>query len=170
MGMDNVCREIMTYADGRTAVHRYRNFTPEMRPRDPSRDGSGLSYETLEHRGIPNMMPLAIEVRDQHGRRCLYVPPNDLEDNQCPDDPEMNGSTLRFQTLDHGGEYDDDMPQAVRVTDEQGRSCVYGAVRVAGRVVESLGYSWRVPPGWKESRRDDSTFETVNCPEGAGAS
>ena len=163
--MDSLCREIMNYADGRKAVHTYRPLTPEKRPQDPKRDGSGLRYVTMEHRGIPNSMPLAIEMTDELGRRCLYVAPPDLADNDCPDDPEMDGSTLRFQTLDHGGEYDDDMPQSIRVTDEQGRSCVYSAVRVAGRVVESLGYSWQVPAGWKESRRDDSAFETVNCPE-----
>jgi hypothetical protein len=44
-----------------------------------------------------------------------------------PQDPTMDGSTLRFETLEHGGDYPDRMPQAIRVTDQKGRSCVYVA-------------------------------------------
>jgi hypothetical protein len=42
-----------------------------------------------------------------------------------PQDPHLNGSGLRFETLEHGGEYPDTMPQAIRVTDKAGRSSVY---------------------------------------------
>jgi len=39
-----------------------------------------------------------------------------------PQDPHMDGTSLRFETLDHGGEYPDTMPQE------------------DGKVVDSLGY------------------------------
>ena len=32
------------------------------------------------------------------------------------------------------------MPQQVRVTDAQGRSCIYAPVKVDGRVVQSKGF------------------------------
>jgi len=34
-----------------------------------------------------------------------------------PQDPHMDGTGLRFETLDHGGEYPDTMPQAIKLTD-----------------------------------------------------
>ena len=40
-----------------------------------------------------------------------------------PQDPLLDGTGLRFKTLDHGGEYPDTMPQAIKLTDAQGRSC-----------------------------------------------
>jgi hypothetical protein len=33
------------------------------------------------------------------------------------DDPSFSGKALKFETLDHGGDYPDMMPQAIRVTD-----------------------------------------------------
>jgi hypothetical protein len=39
-----------------------------------------------------------------------------------PQDPHLDGTGLRFETLDHGGEYPDTMPQAIKLTDAQGRS------------------------------------------------
>jgi hypothetical protein len=30
-----------------------------------------------------------------------------------PQDPHMDGTALRFETLNHGGEYPDAMPQAI---------------------------------------------------------
>jgi hypothetical protein len=38
--------------------------------------------------------------------------------------PQMDGTGLRFETMDHGGEYPDTMPQAIKLTDAVGRSCV----------------------------------------------
>jgi hypothetical protein len=42
--------------------------------------------------------------------------------------PSFSGKGLRFETLDHGGDYLDMMPQAIRVTDPEGNSCEYVAV------------------------------------------
>ena len=53
----------------------------------------------------------------------------------------MDGSGLRFETMDHGGEYPDDMPQAIKLTDAEGRSCIYVPITQNGRVVDSQGYT-----------------------------
>jgi hypothetical protein len=36
--------------------------------------------------------------------------------------------------MDHGGEYDDAMPQAIKVIDREGRSCIYVPLAQNGRV------------------------------------
>ena len=53
----------------------------------------------------------------------------------------MDGSGLRFETMDHGGEYPDDMPQAIKLTDAKGRSCIYVPITQDGKVVDSQGYT-----------------------------
>ena len=58
-----------------------------------------------------------------------------------PQDPSMDGTGLRFETFDHGGEYPDTMPQAIKLTDAEGRSCIYVPITQNGRVVDSQGYS-----------------------------
>jgi hypothetical protein len=69
----------------------------------------------------------------------------------------MDGSGLRFGTMDHGGEYSDTMPQAIKLTDSQGRSCIYVPMMQDGKVVDSQGYTvdiesdkrsslWFLPP------------------------
>jgi hypothetical protein len=63
-----------------------------------------------------------------------------LAPEQRPQDPELDGSGLRFETMDHGGEYPDQMPQAIRLVDAEGRSCVYVPVMQNGRVVDCLGH------------------------------
>ena len=47
------------------------------------------------------------------------------------------GST--FTTLEHGGEEPDNMPQAIRRTDAEGRTCMYFPAKVDGRIVDSKG-------------------------------
>ena len=42
-----------------------------------------------------------------------------------PQDPHMDGTGLRFETMGHGGEYPDTMPQAIRLIAAEGRSCIY---------------------------------------------
>lgn len=37
----------------------------------------------------------------------------------------LDATGLRFETMDHGGEYPDVMPQAIKLIDSEGRSCVY---------------------------------------------
>jgi hypothetical protein len=31
---------------------------------------------------------------------------------------------LRFETMEHGGKYPDTMPQAIKLVDAEGRSCI----------------------------------------------
>jgi hypothetical protein len=57
-----------------------------------------------------------------------------------PQDPHMDGTGLRFETLDHGGEYPDTMPQAIKLTDAEGRSAIYVPITQDGKVVDSQGY------------------------------
>ena len=40
-----------------------------------------------------------------------------------PQDPHMDGTGLRFETMEHSGEYPDTMPQAIKLIDAEGRSC-----------------------------------------------
>ena len=55
-----------------------------------------------------------------------------------PQDPHLDGTGLRFETMEHGGEYADTMPQAIKLIDAEGR------VRIAqdGKVVDSQGYAF----------------------------
>ena len=57
-----------------------------------------------------------------------------------PQDPQLDGAGLRFETMDHGGEYPDQMPQAIRLVDAEGRSCIYVPVMQNGKVVDCLGH------------------------------
>jgi hypothetical protein len=51
-----------------------------------------------------------------------------------PQDPHGDCTGLRFETGEHGGDYPD-MPQAITVTDAQGRWAVYVPLRVGGKIV-----------------------------------
>jgi hypothetical protein len=57
-----------------------------------------------------------------------------------PQDPHMDGTGLRFETMEHGGEYPDTMPQAIKVIDAEGRSRIYVPLSQDGKVVDSQGY------------------------------
>jgi len=61
-----------------------------------------------------------------------------LPPDKRPQDPNLDGSGLRFKTLDHGGEYPDNMPQAIQVTDSLGRTCLYVPVTQGGKVVDAV--------------------------------
>jgi hypothetical protein len=66
-----------------------------------------------------------------------------------PQDPSMDGTGLVFETLEHGGdEYPDTMPQAIRLTDAEGRSCIYVPIPQDGKVVDREGYSFDVEDEW----------------------
>jgi len=65
----------------------------------------------------------------------------EMTSEKRPQDPSMNGTGLRFETMEHGGEYPDTMPQAIKVTDAEGRSCIYVPIMQDGKVVDSYGYS-----------------------------
>jgi hypothetical protein len=49
----------------------------------------------------------------------------EMTPDKRPQDPHMDGTGLRFETMEHGGEYPGTMPQAIKLTDAQGRSAVY---------------------------------------------
>lgn len=63
-----------------------------------------------------------------------------ITEEKRPQDDYMDGRDWKFETLEHGGEYPDMMPQAIRATDASGRSCVYLPVTEHGKVVDSKGY------------------------------
>ena len=48
-----------------------------------------------------------------------------------PQDPHMDGPGLRFETMEHGGEYP--MPQAIKLIDAEGRSCIYVPITQDGK-------------------------------------
>jgi hypothetical protein len=64
-----------------------------------------------------------------------------LTPEKRPQDPHLNGKVLRFETMEHGGEYPDTMPQAIKLTDAKGRSCIYVPISQDGKVVDSQGYA-----------------------------
>jgi hypothetical protein len=64
----------------------------------------------------------------------------ELTPDKRPQDPHGDGTGLTFTTLEHGGAYPDMMPQAILVTDAEGRSCTYVPIRVDGRVVDSKSF------------------------------
>jgi len=59
---------------------------------------------------------------------------------QRPQDPHMDGADLRFETMEHGGEYPDAMPQAIKLSDAEGRSCIYVPITQDGKVVDTQGF------------------------------
>jgi hypothetical protein len=63
----------------------------------------------------------------------------ELTPEKRPQDPHIDGTGLRFETMQHGGEYPDTMPQAIKLTDAEGRSCIDAPITQDGKVVDSLG-------------------------------
>jgi hypothetical protein len=43
----------------------------------------------------------------------------EMTSDKHPQDPHMDGTGLRFETMEHGGEYPDTMPQAIKLTEAQ---------------------------------------------------
>lgn len=61
-----------------------------------------------------------------------------------PQDPWLDGRDMRFEgyrikTLEQGGEYPDTMPQAIEVTDAEGRKALYVPLSRDGGVLRSAG-------------------------------
>jgi hypothetical protein len=65
-----------------------------------------------------------------------------LAPERRPQDPRLDGSGLRFETMEHGGEYPDAMPQAIKVIDAQGRSCIYVPISQDGKVVDTQRFAF----------------------------
>ena len=59
----------------------------------------------------------------------------ELSETMRPQDPRGDGTGLRFETGEYGGDYPDTVPQAITVTDAQGRWAVYVPLRVGGKIV-----------------------------------
>jgi hypothetical protein len=59
-----------------------------------------------------------------------------------PQEPDLDGTGFRFETLDHGGEYPDTMPQAIKLIDAERRTCIYVPITQDGKVVDCQGYSF----------------------------
>jgi hypothetical protein len=85
--------------------------------------------------------PEVIVVRDWFRGNTYVVQERFSETSQRPRSNDMAGRDLRYETLEHGGEYDDDMPQAIRVTDSEGRSAIYRPITEDGKVVDSEGFT-----------------------------
>jgi hypothetical protein len=137
---------------GQQLRHRYEEMPPEKRPQDRFyakrggpilgyRDGTAFSFWTCEHHGL-DACPEALLVRDGWGNQVTYVVQEKFsETSRRSEDHSMTGRELRFETLEHGGEYNDDMPQAIRATDPQGRSAIYRPIMEDGKVVDSKGFT-----------------------------
>ena len=66
----------------------------------------------------------------------------ELMPERRPQYPQLNGAGLRFETMEHGGEYPDAMPQAIKLTDAEGRSCIYVPITQDGKVVDSQRFAF----------------------------
>ena len=63
----------------------------------------------------------------------------ELASDERPQDPSMDGIGLRFETMEHGGEYPDAMPQAIKLIDNEGRSCIYVPISQDGKIIDAEG-------------------------------
>ncbi len=59
----------------------------------------------------------------------------ELTPDRRPQDRHGDGIGLRFETGEHGGDYPDNMRQAITMTDAQGRWAVYVPLRMDGKIV-----------------------------------
>jgi len=60
----------------------------------------------------------------------------ELTETMRPQDPQGDGTGLQFETGEHGGDYPDNMPQAITVIDAQAGGAVYVPLRV-GAILSS---------------------------------
>jgi len=88
---------------------------------------NGFQFEAIEHGGeYPDTMPQGVLVTNAKGHACIYdVSPTDrtLRPGKRPQDPTMDGAGLTFTA--EGGKERGRMPEAVRVTDAEGRTSLY---------------------------------------------
>ena len=128
---------------GARLTHEFEEMTPEKRPQDPHRNRRALKFETLEHGGkYPDTMPQALRVSDREGRSCIFEPAEELGPEERPQDRSLGGESLTFEVLEYGGDYDDDMPMSIRLTDHpERRSCIYVPITVEGRLVDSKRFT-----------------------------
>jgi hypothetical protein len=60
-----------------------------------------------------------------------------------PQDRSLDGAGMTFETLDHGGEYPDTMPQAIRVTDPLGRRLDCAMKPSLAKYSSVRGFCWQ---------------------------
>lgn len=62
-----------------------------------------------------------------------------LPPDSRPRDATLDGRTLTYEALEHGGEYC--MPLVIRVTEADGRNCICLPITEHGEIVDSLGFA-----------------------------
>ncbi len=72
----------------------------------------------------------------------------ELTPDRRPQDSHGDGIGLRFETGEHGGDYPDNMPQAITVTDAQGRWAVYVPLWKRGKVVPQTAFELPTCESW----------------------
>jgi hypothetical protein len=84
--------------------------------------------------------PHAKHIREEE--QTMYTAHNyeKMTPEKRPQDPGLDGQGWTFELLEHGGEYPDSMPQAIKATDPKGKSCTYIPITVDGKVVDSQGF------------------------------
>jgi len=72
-----------------------------------------------------------------------------------PQDPHMDGRAYCLRNDEHGGEYPDTMPQAIKLLDADGRSCTTCRFRRTVRSSTAKGLcsirrttEWKLPRAW----------------------
>jgi hypothetical protein len=139
-------------------IHYFREMLPEWRPQDPTRGGAGWTFQLVEHGGeYPDNMPQVMIASDARGRfYTLVANIGGMSPEGRPQDPTGDGAGWTFQTLEHGGEFADDMPRAIRATDAECRSCIYVPLRENGRVVDSICFEMMNDQSDVASTRSDT--------------
>lgn len=106
--------------------------------------------KTIYEKAFGDPDALAAHIIDALAANGLWIVPEDggpadqpfyeLKPEMRPQDPHGNGSDWKFQgwtfaTEEHGGDEPDNMPQAIKATDAQGRWAVYVPLTRGGRIV-----------------------------------
>jgi hypothetical protein len=97
-----------------------------------------------------------MKITEEHEGARITHEFEEMTPEKRPQDPYGDGTGLTFETLEHGGEYPDSMPQAIRLTDAEGRSCIYVPIAVDGRVVDSKSFTLEPGPGPLRRNADSS--------------
>jgi hypothetical protein len=94
---------------------------------------------TRAHSRRADMHPITEQVR--HGRLVHYF--QEMLPERRPQDPTRDGAGWTFQLVEHGGEYPDNMPQAMIAADAQERSYTLvpnrGEIPADGRQQDPMG-------------------------------
>lgn len=101
-----------------------------------------MPFDLADSRVPTTRNPDQVLVRSHRFRR--------MTEDMRPQDETMDGKTLKFDTREHGGKYPDLFPNAIVVSDKDGRSCTYVPITdIDGQVVQSLGFDFNPETGGK---------------------